>query len=195
MEETLKRAKMNFAQEKQVQLSKADKSDKGDWDKEILPLIKKINLKEDYYTTSSCAGRIVLIKGKEKKQEGLFLFRTHSKISLGELKKELGNATRRYQGIVYFKMECCIMHVACSSLKAAQELVDRAKLAGWKKSAIIASKRRFIAELISTEKIEMPVTDKGKILVSDAYLKILAEEANRKLQRTREKIKKLKKII
>lgn len=186
---------MQFINEKKIQLAKQDKSDKGGWDKPILHLTEKINSEKDYYTTSSCSGRIVLIKGKDKKQEGLFLFRTHEKISLSKLKKEIKDASYKYKGIVYFKQESCILHVACSSLDKAQGMLDKAKLAGWKKSGIIASRRRFVAELSSTEKIEMPVTNKGKILVSDELLKLLVGEANKKLFKAWEKIKKLEEMI
>nr|QBM01300.1 tRNA(Phe) 7-((3-amino-3-carboxypropyl)-4-demethylwyosine(37)-N(4))-methyltransferase [uncultured archaeon] len=186
---------MQFTNEKKIQLAKQDRSDKGDWDKPILALIKKINSEKDYYTTSSCSGRTVLIKGKDKKQEGLFLFRTHEKISLSKLKKEIKDASYKYKGIVYFKQESCILHVACSSLDRAQEMLDKAKLAGWKKSGIIASKRRFVAELSSTEKIELPVTNKGKSLVSEGLSKLLVKEANRKLERGWEKIKKLERML
>jgi len=186
---------MQFTNEKKIQLAKQDKSDKGDWDKHIYNLLRKINAKKDYYTTSSCSGRTVLIKGKDKKQEGLFLFRTHEKISFVELKNKVKDAAHKYKGIVYFKQESCILHVACSSLDKAQEILDKAKLAGWKKSGIIASKRRFVAELSSTEKIELPVTNKGKILVSDELLRLLVKEANRKLERGWEKIKKLGRML
>lgn len=186
---------MKFEQEKRIQLSKQDNSDKGDTDKEILPLIKKINFKDDYYTTSSCAGRIVLIRGKEKKQEGLFLFRTHKKTSLKELKKALNDSVKRYNGLIYFKQEPCILHVASSSLKKAQESLDKAKLAGWKKSGIIVSNKRFVCEMTGTERIALPIANKRRILVNDGYLKLLIKEANKKLARTREKIKKLEKMF
>jgi len=186
---------MNFINEKKIQLAKQDKSDKGDWDSEILPLIEKINANEDYYTTSSCSGRIILIKGKEKKEEGLFLFRTHGEISFEEFKNALEKSIQKYNGLIHFKQEPCILHVACSSLKKAQDLVDNGKLAGWKKSAIIASNRRIVAELLSTEKIEMPIGNNYRILVSDSYIKLLVKEANNKLSRTREKIKKLEKLL
>jgi len=182
---------------KKQQLLRQDKSDKSCIDKKILQLMKKINSKKDYYTTSSCSGRIVLIKAKEKKQEGLFLYRTHEKISIRKLKTELQKAVKKYTGLIYFKMEGCIIHVACSSMRKAHELLNKAKLAGWKKSGIIApesKKNRFVCELASTEKIEMPIINKRKILVSPEFLKILAAEANKKLGRTWQKIKKLEKI-
>lgn len=186
---------MKFINQKRIQVEKQDKSDKGELDKPILILIKKINSQRNYYTTSSCSGRIVLIKGKEKKQRGLFLFRTHEKISFAELKKEIKDAACSYKGVVYLKQEYCILHVACSSLDKAQEMLDKAKLTGWKKSGIIASKKRFVVELSSTEKIELPVINKGKILISDELLRLIVEEANRKLERGWEKIKKLERMI
>lgn len=180
---------------KRSQFRKLDKSDEGQIDTAISKLIEKINSKKDYYTTSSCSGRIVLIKGKQQKQKNLFLFKTHDKTSFSELKTELQKAAERYPGLVYFKTEPCILHATCSTLEKAQELLDRAKLAGWKKTGIIASKSRYVCELLSTEKIEMPIASKGKILVDGKFLRILIREANRKLARTWEKIKKLEKII
>jgi tRNA wybutosine-synthesizing protein 3 len=186
---------MSFLQEKKSQMSKQDKSDKGDWDKEILSLLTKINDKAEYYTTSSCSGRIVLLKGKEKKEEDLFLFRSHDAVSLEELKKALEDSVKKYKGLIHFKQECSILHVACESFRKAQDIVDKAKFCGWKKSGIIASNKRVIAELLSTEKIEMPIANNGRILVSEEYLSLLVKEANNKLERTREKIKKLEKLI
>lgn len=190
-------SKEKFQREKFIQFKKQDRSSKGNIDKPILKLVRKISSKKDYYTTSSCSGRIVLIKGKEKKQEGLFIYRTHEKISFQKLKNELQKAIKKYHGLIYFKMEPCIMHVACSLLEKAQSIVNKAKLAGWKKSGIIATeskKSRAMCELKSTEHISMPIA-KSKILVSDAFMKVLAKESNKKLARTWEKIKKLEKII
>ena len=181
-----------FQREKLAFLSKKDKSSKRVIDGAILPLIKKINSKKDYYTTSSCAGRILLLKEKEKKQKDIFLFVTHEKISFKELRRALDNIS--YKNLVYFKQEPCILHVACSSLKNAELLVKKARNCGWKKSGIVIG-RKIICQLISTEYITLPIMLNNKLLVNDAYLKLLVKEANKKLMRTREKIKKLEKII
>ncbi len=186
----------NFEQQKKKQLSMQDNSDIGKWDSRIKNLCEKINKREEYYTTSSCAGRIVLIKQAEKKQEGLFLFRTHSKITFNELKKELVKITNtNKKDLIYFRMEQCILHVACKTLSSAQNLLDKAKLAGWKNSGIMAINNRIVLEMRSTEHIELPIINQGKILVDDEFLKLLVNEANRKLERTWEKVKKLEKLI
>lgn len=185
---------MDFQKSKTKQLLMKDNSDIGEWDKHILSLCNKINKTEKYYTTSSCSGRIVLIIADEQKKSGLFLFRSHEKINFNLLKRELEKAAKIGK-LVYFKQEPCILHVACSSLEDAQVLLDRAKLAGWKNSGIMASSDRIVLEMRSTEKLEFPAISDGKILVDNDYLKILVKEANRKLERTWGKIKKLEKLI
>jgi len=187
---------MTFQQAKEKQLSMNDNSSIGKWDEKITKLCARINQDKRYYTTSSCAGRSVLIKYVEKKQEGLFLFRTHDKVNLESLKKEIERAIKTNKSdLIYFRQEPCILHVACSDLKSAQVLLDKAKLVGWKNSGIMASSKRIVLEMRSTEHIELPLILKGKLLVDDNYLKILVSEANKKLERTWEKIRKLESLV
>jgi len=183
----------SFERRKKNQLDKIDKSDKSSWDKPMLKLMEKINKNPNHYTTSSCSGRIVLIKESDKKKEGLFLFRTHDKVSMNELKKELSRI--KYAGLIYFKQESCILHVACKSLSNTQELLDLGKLAGWKKSGIISSNKRFVCELMGSEYISLPIMNNRKILVSENYLKLVTKEANKKLSRAWDKIQKLERAI
>jgi len=183
---------MNFEQQKQKQLSKIDKSSIGGWDEKIKKLCDKINKSKRYYTTSSCAGRIVLIKALDEKTEDVFLFRSHKKISFNELKKALEKI--KYDKLVEFQQTTCILHVACESLKDAQNIVNKAKQAGWKRSGIMGGKRNMV-ELHSTENISFPITEKGKILVDDDFLSLIVEQANKKLERTWKKIENLEKII
>jgi tRNA wybutosine-synthesizing protein 3 len=186
---------MNWGESKTNQLNMKDNSDIGKWDKKIKKLCDKINKNKSYYTTSSCAGRIVLIKQNEKKKPGLFLFRSHEKVRFSQIKKELNNTLRKEKGNVYFKQEPCVLAVACKNLKDAQNLINKAKLAGWKNSGIMSSSKRFVCEMRSTEKIELPLINKGKILVNENYLKLLLQESNKKLERTWKKIKNLEKIL
>ena len=186
--------KMTFEQDKQKQLSRIDKSSIGEWDEKIKELCNKINKSKKYYTTSSCGGRVVLIKALDEKSENVFLFRSHKKISFEELKKALEDAGNKYKRLVEFQQTTCILHVACESLKDAQEIVNKAKLSGWKRSGIMGGKRNMV-ELHSTESISFPIMEKGKVLVDDNFLKLIVKEANKKLDRTWEKIERLKKMI
>jgi len=182
---------MNFLNEKRQFLRKPDKSSVHEIDKAILPLVKLINSKENYCTTSSCAGRIILIKDTGKKQENAFVFRSHKPVSLNEIKKALNDVNCKET--IYLKHEPCIMHIACRGLEDAYSLVAIARNAGWKKSGIIS--RRNVVEMVSTENLAAPAACNGKILVSDAYLKFIVNECNKKLAGTRIKIKKILKAL
>lgn len=184
---------MNFEEAKRKQFAREDKSSEGKIDYAILNLCGKINNSKDYYTTSSCSGRIVLIKEMKEKAKNVFLFKSHGKISFLQLKAGLKKIN--YKNLVYFKQEPCILHVACNNLQSAWKLLQKARFAGWKRSGMIAEGKRVVLELMSTEKIEMPIADKGKILVNDDYLKRIVKEANKKLERVREKIQKFEELL
>lgn len=184
--------KDKFELDKEKQLAREDRSSIGGWDKKIAKLCNKINKEKNYYTTSSCAGRIVLLKYNDEKMEDAFLFRTHEKTSFKELKKALEDC--KYSKLVEFQQTSCIMHVACKTLSDAQELVNMAKESGWKRSGIMGGKRNMV-ELHSTESMSFPIRNNERNLVDDEFLKLVVEMANDKLERTWEKIARLEKKI
>jgi len=183
-----------FQKRKKDILSKSDKSHIGKWDERIKELCDKINSYEKYYTTSSCSGRIILMIDAEKKGKDLFVFVSHNKVSFDELKKEL-EKTSKNENKIKFKLEPCILHIACRTLEDAERLLEKGKNAGWKKSGIVGVKNGFTVELNSTEKLEFPIIHNKKILVNDEFLKIVVDEANKKLEKSWVKIEKLKGMI
>jgi len=180
----------SFQQRKKDVLSKIDKSSVGKWDEKIISLCEKINSTENYYTTSSCSGRIILMIDQEKKGENLFLFISHDKISFSQLKNEIIEAVKKNKKIK-FKLEPAIIHIACKTLEDAEELFEIGKNAGWKRLGIIGTRNGFTFELNSTEKLEFPIIKNKKILVDDDFLKIIVDDANKKLEMNWGKIKKL----
>ena len=96
---------------------------------------------------------------------------------------------------IKFKMEPCILHVVCNDLKDAQKLYNKAKLAGWKKSGMIASTNRIILELNSTERLEFPVIEGERVIVSDEFLKIIVKKSNENLKKSWRKIERFEKSI
>jgi tRNA(Phe) wybutosine-synthesizing methylase Tyw3 len=96
---------------------------------------------------------------------------------------------------IKFKFEPCILHVACKTLEDAETFLEKGKLAGWKKSGSIGLKNGITLELNSTEKLEFPIIQNKKILVNDDFLKIVVDEANKKLEKSWGKIKELERMI
>ena len=189
---------MNFFQKRKKSiLSKLDKSSKKSWDVKIINLCEKINSLENFYTTSSCSGRIVLIVDNFKKAPGLFVKVWHEKINFEELvallRSVIGECARK---TIIFKQEPVILHVACKNLEDASDFLKKVRSVGFKRGGVISGNgKRFGLELIGTEKLEFPIISEGKILVGDEFLKIIVKKSNENLKKSWNKIKKLKNIL
>lgn len=182
---------MNFDEEKDVALKNMlfnDKSNKGSVDKPIKELIDKLNSFNDYYTTSSCSGRIIIlsIPTSGSKKESEFLFRTH-KLAFEEEVLSVVNSLKDIKDNVWFRQEPVIFHVVARTLDDASKLLRVARLIGFKRSGLFEVETRFVLELMSTEKMDTIIFKNGKKLVDDDYVKVLVSEANKKLKRTWEK--------
>jgi len=188
-------AEDSFSQRKNDILSKTDKSSKQSWDKRILSLCNKINSFKDYYTTSSCSGRIAIMIDQEKKSPDLFLKVYHDLIDFEKFKEDLNQIADLKKAIIKFKQEPCILHLVCRTLEQAQDFYDKSRKAGWRKHGIISSKKRFIVEINGTGIIEFPIINKGKILVNDEFLKLIVDLSNKKLKKSWKSINNLKKIL
>lgn len=198
---------MTFEQDKERTLKKMvsnDQSNKGSMDKPIKKLLDVINRIKDFYTTSSCSGRIILIRIPKsgKKREAEFLYRTHSKAKVKDvmevLKKitetkvsEVQSKSEQTTDSVWFRQEAAILHVAARTLEDASKLLRTARVIGFKRSGIFEIKKHVIMELMATEKMEVIVAKDGKVLVDEGYVRILVEEGNKKMEGTWEKLKQL----
>ena len=74
-------------------------------------------------------------------------------------------------------------------------ILDKAKKVGWKRSGIISGGRRFIIELLSTEKLEFPIIVNGEIIVDDNFLNIIVKKSNENLRKSWERINELEKLM
>ncbi|MEK6885416.1 MAG: tRNA wybutosine-synthesizing 3 family protein [Nanoarchaeota archaeon] len=185
---------ITFQRRKTDCLSKDDKSSIGSWDKPIVKLCEKINKKKEFYTLSSCSGRIVLVKNLDKKQPNMFVFRSHEKVSFQELKKKLLEAEKNKESLI-FKQEPPILHICCAKLEGAEEFLEKARESGWKNSGIMSTRGRIVLELRSTEYLALPIMEKGRLLVDDEFLKILVRESNKRMEKSWEKINRFERII
>ena len=184
-----------FEKRKKDILGKKDKSSIGGWDKKIIPLCEKFNKSKNYYSTSSCSGRVVLIYDSDKKTYGLFLKVFHNKINFFDFKKELVKLSKKTKRLINFKQEPCGLHIACRTLEDAQIALDWAKKTGWKKSGIISSGKRYILEMFGTGKLEFPIMKNGEILINDLFLKEVIKKANKNFVKSWKQIDDLKQKV
>ncbi len=165
-----------------------DKSEKGSFDSAITPLCVIINQNPHFCTTSSCAGRIVLISLDDefKKTKSIIHFSSHDTITCLEMK----SAVASYHGNqpLWLRSEPFILHVNCETEQDAQHLLTVAHTLGLKHSGIISLGEDIVVEITSTEKMDVPMVVNKKCLPSEEYLEIIIAAANARLLRTRKKL-------
>jgi len=204
-----------FLKEKSDFLNKKDKSKKGTIDKDIIRLVNKINSKNDYYTTSSCAGRIVLLEMKSKKKnECDWIFTKHDKVKFDDINKALNDNSNNEQNNnekinklnpktktknsekyeIWLKQQPLILHVACRNLESAKKLLEIARKMFRRAGIIAITERKVTIEIIGSEHLETIVKDRN-FTVDEKYLKQLIKYANSNFKENRNKTNRFLKLI
>ncbi|XP_029330960.1 tRNA wybutosine-synthesizing protein 3 homolog isoform X2 [Mus caroli] len=155
-----------FGRWKAQSLSKADLSRKGSVDEDAVEVVELLNSREEFFTTSSCAGRILLLDGSAEgsgvqKQHCCWLLVTHKPCARDDVMAALKGATSE----AVLKFEPFILHVQCRTLQDAQTLAVR-----------------------STHGLEVPLTHKGKLMVTEEYIEFLLTIANQKMEENKRRI-------
>lgn len=205
----------HFAKEKSDFLKKKDKSKKGSIDKDVIGIVNSINSKKDYYTTSSCAGRIVLLEMKSKKKNDCdWIFSKHDKVKFNEindtLEKYNKNQSRElplkesklketsfescFKYPIWFKQQPIILHVACRSLDAAKKLLEAARKV-FKHSGILSiTERKAAIEIIGSERIDTIIADRN-FAADEKYIKQLVKYANHNFAENKRKSERFLRIL
>lgn len=146
-------------------------------DVKALPILEALNAREDYFTTSSCAGRIVLMQipgiGKKRGAEFLQKWENNIDVEAVHTAAKLGKT-----GELWLMAQPPIFHVAANDLSAAGTLVAVAKQSGFKNSSIKAIGRKIIVEISSTEELDVPLGRNGRMFCPDDYIELIVDIAN-----------------
>ena len=166
-------------------------------DKDILSLLKVINSSKDFYTTSSCSGRIILIELDEigDKEGARILGKWHANINVENIIKSFNKYDKKSN--VYFMVQSPIFHIVGGNLKKGLELCKIGLKSSFKYSNIksIDKKDKVMVEILSSEQINVPIASNGIFFPSEDYLEFLVEEANLTLTKAKEKLVKLSENI
>eukprot|EP00073_Rattus_norvegicus_P056014 XP_575065.4 PREDICTED: tRNA wybutosine-synthesizing protein 3 homolog isoform X1 [Rattus norvegicus] len=179
-----------FGRWKAQSLSKADLSRKGSVDEDAVEVVELLNSREEFFTTSSCAGRILLLDGstngpRVQKQHCCWLLVTHKPCVKDDVMAALKGATSD----AVLKFEPFILHVQCRTLQDAQTLHSVAIDSGFRNSGITVGKRgKIMLAVRSTHGLEVPLTHKGKLLVTEEYIEFLLTTANQKMEENKRRI-------
>ncbi|MFP4402950.1 MAG: tRNA wybutosine-synthesizing 3 family protein [Candidatus Woesearchaeota archaeon] len=178
-------------------LAKKDKSNIGKIDLKIGNLVNLINSSDNFYTTSSCSGRIVIFKNSNNyKKNCEFLYTSHKKILKKDILKILDLIDKCYvedDFEIWLKFEPIIIHVSCDSLLNAKKLINLANLSGFRRAGIIALKNSIVVEIVGTEFLETILKDNFGKYYDEKIFTRLIYYSNKKMQVNFEKIKRFEK--
>ncbi|XP_019857782.1 PREDICTED: tRNA wybutosine-synthesizing protein 3 homolog isoform X2 [Amphimedon queenslandica] len=188
----------NFdSEKKRVLEDKEDASRKGSIDAPVIELVKYINKQEDYYTTSSCSGRIIVFSENTQtgKEGTLWLLTSHETVSIDNL-SILKDRDIPISCYTYYKFEPFVLHVSCRTLEHAQAILRIAVSSGFKNSGISVSKKnKMILSVRSTQTLQSPVAFDGKLIVTEQYLCHLVKISNEKLEDNFQRIERFYKLV
>ncbi|KAK3039698.1 hypothetical protein RJ639_027039 [Escallonia herrerae] len=180
-----------------------DKSPKGTLDEPIIPLLKALNRRPSFFTTSSCSGRISVLSTptatvtKKKAKGGKWVFITHSPADPAALLSLLfppaesaqppPESTQSAQPSqpadeLVFRFEPLIIAVECKDVFSGQSLVAMAVACGFRESGITSVGKRVIVAIRCSIRMEVPLGHSGRIMVSSEYVEYLVGIANEKME-------------
>lgn len=165
-------------------------------DEMLVPYLKKYNENlKGTYTTSSCAGRILVLglDEEEQKKPNLFVGKWHRTVKLKEVVEKLDET--KFDEL-WLKQEPFIIHIVVKDLKGAERVLNSKKIAGIKRGGIINLKEgRIIIEVLGTGYMSVPVKMRGKILFNKKQLGILIKKANAKVKRNYKQLWKFLNVL
>ncbi|ABL77535.1 tRNA(Phe) 7-((3-amino-3-carboxypropyl)-4-demethylwyosine(37)-N(4))-methyltransferase [Thermofilum pendens] len=168
--------------------------EEGRVDEDIVDLLRLVNNTKNCYTTSSCSGRIQVSCGEHPGAKGrlVVVAKWHRTVSLQELVSVLDSLQEES---VWLSVHPPIFHVVARDLSVARKLLAGARNSGFKHSGIQGLGRRVVVEIMSMERLEVPIRVQGVEVVRRESLPILLETANEFLLRGKSRLGVLRKVF
>jgi len=185
----------DFIENKKLAIKKLNKAKKeNNVDKDIIPILDIINSFDEYYTSSSCSGRIVLLElpAIGDKKNAKFVGKWHRKITIKELLGALKNTS---EGQIWFLAQAPIIHLFSKDINSGDILVKKAVSCGFKNSGFRSIKKNIVIEISSTERIDCPVGKNGQFYGEGRYISLIVDAANNVISRSSKKLKKFEQVL
>ncbi|RCV64157.1 tRNA wybutosine-synthesizing protein 3 [Methanophagales archaeon] len=162
-------------------------------DEEVVGILEALNRLDDFYTTSSCSGRVALICIPEigAKRDAEFIGKWHRAVT----KEEVSEAIKAPEkGELWLISQSPILHVSCRGLEKAKALLRVAIESGFKYSGIKSISKdngKIMVEIMSTERMDVPLGKDDVFFCSESYMDYIVSKANFMLTRGKVKLKRL----
>jgi tRNA wybutosine-synthesizing protein 3 len=185
----------DFLDGKKIALQKLEKACRsGEVDSGILPILHIINKTDYHFTSSSCYGRIVVLEipsiGDKKNAE--FLGKWHREINYDEL---IGSINKAKAGQIWLLSQSPVIHVISKTPESADKLLKNAISCGFKHSGLKSFGKKIVVEICSTERLDAPIGNNGKLFCNEDHLRLLLDISNEIIKKSTHKLKKLEKSL
>jgi len=163
-------------------------------DSEILNILNLINSSDNFYTSSSCSGRILILEIPKvgDKVNARFLGKWHSTTNFEEIEKAIKKAEK---GQIWFLAQSPIIHICAKTYDFADFILKIAITSGFKNSGLKSISNKIIIEICSTERIDIPLGFNGNILCNNDYLKFIINTSNDIMKKSRVKLNKFEQSL
>ena len=181
--------------------NKYDKSPKGCIDGPVISIVDFLNSVQEFYTTSSCSGRISVYEHGLSRKGINWLLVNHGTVTIdliwdaiinkgieghnNILDHENKNDSNHYNEnlLISFKCEPSIIHVCCHNLEGAKTLLHMVLACGFRESGltISGSGKIMLAIRTNSDSLELPILLKSCLLYKKETLALVVEEANQRL--------------
>ena len=180
----------DFLENKKIALKKLEKAKKEKLaDGDIIPILDLINQTEDYFTSSSCYGRTVLLELPiiGDKKEAKFLGKWHRTVNASEI---LDSVKYAKKGQIWILSQSPIIHIAAKTQFAADKMLKTAIACGFKHSGLKSLDKKIVVEVCSTERLDAPVGKDGILFCNKDHLELLVDISNEIMKKSTLKLKK-----
>uniref|UniRef100_A0A1B6HF04 tRNA wybutosine-synthesizing protein 3 homolog n=1 Tax=Homalodisca liturata TaxID=320908 RepID=A0A1B6HF04_9HEMI len=185
----------HFAEKKRLIRMSTDLSRKGDIDEPIKEIIEFINNLEEFVTTSSCSGRIIILSkedGDSSKRGCKWILTSHTTVDSSEVLEKVKCCEKN----MVLKFEPFILHVQCEDIIAAKKMQNCALAAGFRNSGSVFGRGGNITFAVrGTHGLEVPLSDEERLLVTDDYIRHIVDKANSKMCENMKKIENFSRAV
>lgn len=177
------KAKMRFEMVKQGHLQLWEKAKvEGKADERMIPTVNFVFSKPGFFTTSSCSGRLVLLRldAKEAKKPKAFFAKWHSMPEFHEVWKKLNEESSQN---LWFKQEPFMLVIGTNNLENAKKIMKICRNNGVKKVGIMSAEDgKFLVEVFGSNYMSFLIKEKNKTLASMKFAEKQFKTACKKLR-------------
>ena len=177
---------LNSKERALIKLNNAENENKID--EEIKHILKIINSNDNYFTSSSCSGRIVVIElpSLGDKKEAKFLGKWHRTVKYSEIENAVKLANN---GMIWLLSQSPILHIITKSNIFADKMIKTAISSGFKNSGVKSLSVNKVVEICSTERLDAPIGRDGILYCNKEHLNFLIEISNNIIKKSKKKLK------